>query len=67
MRMQDPPVSIEDVACLRATEKAILVNVDGEELWIPLSQVDDDSEVYSEGDEGTLIITAWIARQKGLD
>lgn len=52
--------------CKAESDKAILCVIDGEEVWIPLSQVDDDSEVYSKGDEGSLIITEWIAEQKGL-
>ena len=59
-------VEIEDVLVLRETEKAILCEIAGAEVWIPLSQVDDDSEVWQEGDEGTLTITRWIAEQKEL-
>lgn len=53
--------------CTATTEKAILVaGIQEEPIWIPLSQVSDDSEVYSIGDEGTLIVTEWIAIQKGF-
>ncbi len=61
-----PDVSIEDVVCKHATQKAILVEVDGVEVWIPQSQITDSSEVWKEGDEGTLVITEWIATQKEL-
>lgn len=58
------------VRCLRATEKAILVRFielpDEPEIWIPQSQVDDDSEVWKPGDEGTLVINEWIARKNGI-
>lgn len=57
---------IEDVSCLRETASAILCRIDGEEVWIPQSQVDDDSEVFAEGDEGALVISQWIAEQKSL-
>ena len=60
------PVSFDDVRCLCETPKAILVEIDGEEVWIPQSQITDDSEVWKEGDEGTLVITEWIAKQKRL-
>lgn len=50
----------------RATERAIQVTVEGERIWIPLSQIHDDSEVYGEGHSGTLIVSRWIAQQKGL-
>jgi len=59
-------VRIEGVECLRETDKAILVDIEGDEHWIPISQVDDDSEVYSRGDIGDLVISEWIAKQKDL-
>lgn len=50
----------------RVTEKAMLVRVDGEEHWLPLSQV-ADADDYNEGDVNcTVSITEWIAREKGL-
>lgn len=59
-------VSFDDVTCKKDTGKAILVNIDGDEYWIPQSVVDDDSEVYTEGNEGTLIIKEWFAVKEGL-
>lgn len=55
-----------DVKCTAETPDAILVEIDGDEHWIPKSQVSEDSEVYEEGGEGKLVITTWIATQKGL-
>jgi coenzyme F420-reducing hydrogenase beta subunit len=61
-------VAIEDVECIHATDKAIRVRLpDGDEHWIPQSQVDEDSEVWKQGDEGKLVITAWIAAQRGIE
>lgn len=57
---------IEDVTVIKETEKALLCLIDGEEIWIPQSQVDDDSEVWAGGDEGKLVISKWIAEQKEL-
>lgn len=57
---------IEDAVCIRASGKAILVDVDGFEAWIPVSQIDDDSEVFEEGTEGLLIIPQWLAVKKGF-
>jgi hypothetical protein len=59
-------VRIEDVIVLKATDKALLCDINDDEIWIPQSQIDDDSEVFQEGDEGTLVISLWIAEQKGL-
>lgn len=57
-----------ELACLRKAEtyKAVLI-VDfasGEEIWIPISQV-SEMHFNSKG-EGTIVISEWIARQKGL-
>jgi hypothetical protein len=59
-------VRIENVRATRATDRALLCCIEGEDVWIPQSQIDDDSEVYQEDDEGTLIVSAWIAEEKGL-
>jgi hypothetical protein len=57
---------IDDVTILRTTDMAVVCEIDGSEFWIPQSQIDDDSEVWEEGDEGMLVISKWIADQKGL-
>lgn len=55
-----------DARAIRATANALLVDIDGNEHWIPQSQIDDDSEVYEEGGEGELVVSQWIAEQKEL-
>lgn len=64
--MAGATAEFENVKCIKVTPNAILCAIDGKEIWIPQSQVDDASEVFSVGDEGTLIVTEWIAIQKGL-
>jgi hypothetical protein len=59
-------VPFEDTVCKAATDKAILVTIEGTDCWIPQTQVDDDSEVWKRGDEGRLVISEWIATEKGL-
>ena len=59
-------VAVPDVRCIAETDRALLVVVDGEEMWMPQGQVHEDSEVYEKGGEGTLIISKWIAGRKGL-
>lgn len=56
-----------EVTVIRDSGKALLVEYEGEEVWIPKSQIDDDSEVWKEGQEGTLIIPYWLAEEKGLE
>lgn len=55
-----------DVTCDVETALAIHVNINGQRLWIPQKQIDDRSEVWKRGDRGTLVISQWIAEQKGL-
>lgn len=59
-------VPFEDVTAEKETPDALLCNIEDKKVWIPKSQISDDSEVYSEGHEGTLIVSEWIAEQKGL-
>ena len=58
-------VSVEGVL-VAATDKAIKVDIDGEQHWFPRSQV----EIVEGGDEidDDIIIDvpAWLAEQKGL-
>jgi hypothetical protein len=60
-------VTISGVVVEAETDSAILCDIEGEEIWIPKSQIDDDSEVYEMGTNGDLVITQWIARKKGLE
>jgi hypothetical protein len=59
-------VALEDVKVLKETDKALLVDLEGEPVWVPKSCVDDDSEVYRLGDEGTLLVSEWWAIREGL-
>jgi len=44
----------------------LLLLEDGEEVWIPLSQI-DQPELYEKGDQDvTISVTQWIAEQKDL-
>ncbi len=60
-------VHLEDCLVLKATDKALLVEYDGEEVWPPLSQI-SEAEQYEVGDKDvTISITAWLAKQKGIE
>lgn len=53
----------------RETAAAILVVLEdegGREVWFPKSHVDDESEVWEAGQEGELVVSDWIAEEKGL-
>ena len=45
------------------TDLAILVKMDGNDIWLPKSQLDDWPDV---GDSGTIIIKTWLAEEKEL-
>lgn len=67
--MSDRTESFRNVTAIKETDKALLCRIKGEEHWIPKSQITDDSEVYTDqedGNQGTLVLTEWIAKQKGL-
>jgi hypothetical protein len=50
----------------RETDRAFLLVLDGEEVWVPKSQV-SDPEDYAEGDRDvSLSVTDFIAHEKGL-
>jgi hypothetical protein len=59
-------VTIEDVECIAATDNAILCVIDGENRWIPQSQIEVESEVFAKGDKGELIISDWFAAKEDL-
>ena len=54
------------VECVRKheTDNAVLLDVDGGEVWIPLSQV--KSMHFDARGSGTIVVSDWIANQKGL-
>jgi hypothetical protein len=49
----------------RETDNAVLVtDDDGESIWFPLSQV--ESMHFGKNGVGSIVVTDWIAKQKGL-
>jgi hypothetical protein len=59
-------VTFDDVTSLRQTAKALLVDIDGAETWIPQSVISEDSEIYKADQTGTLIVAHWWAKKAGL-
>lgn len=67
----DKYVKFEDCSCVAESEKAIKVvgpeiGSEANNVWIPKSQIHEDSEVYANATDGDLIISLWIAKEKGL-
>jgi len=55
----------DDANAIGESEKALLVEMDGEEEWIPKDHIHDDSECYKKGTTGTLVVSQWLAQQRG--
>ena len=70
--MPRPTASFEDVEAIQETQPGtpdaggLLCMIEGKEVWIPKSQISDDSEVFKKGDAGTLVIPEWLAIEKKL-
>jgi len=55
-----------EVEVLKDLPKSLLVlTEDGEEAFIPKSEIRHGTDVESAGDEGTLIVPSWLARKEG--
>lgn len=51
---------------VKETDAALLCDTEEHgQVWVPKSQIDDDSETYSAGTSGTLIVSQWFAEQRG--
>ena len=60
-----PGFDVEDCVCIKETDKALLIRMGPDKVWIPKSQVTSDSEIQGEGDDGTLSVTEWFATKSG--
>jgi hypothetical protein len=65
-RPHGPWASFLNTEAVKETDKALLCFIADDMYWIPKGQISEDSEVWSEGQTGKLVITLWIATQKGL-
>lgn len=52
---------------LKESDKALLVQIIDleEEIWVPKSQIHDDSEVFKSDQSGKLVVTTWFANKQG--
>lgn len=73
MARDEDGFEVGEVECTKGTGLSLLCKVlessctlkEGEDFWVPLSQVHDDSEVYQLGDRGKLIVSNWLADERG--
>ena len=60
-------VHLEVAKIERETEAAYLLTLeDGEQVWIPKSQISDPDELKAVDEDLTVSVSEWIADQKGL-
>lgn len=56
---------LEVVRIIKITDKAMLVELEDQQLWIPLSQIEEGE--WEEGDENVEFgVTEWFAKKEGL-
>jgi hypothetical protein len=60
------PFVLEDAIVRRETDEAVLVSYEGDEFWLPKSQLLDESVELGVGDSGMLVIPGWLAEKKDL-
>jgi hypothetical protein len=69
-RKSFPSVEFENCTSFEGTDKAVQVQIpefgDKGLIWIPKNQIHDDSEIWMGHQKGILIISEWIAKEKGL-
>lgn len=64
---QSDYVHLDECNIIAETDAAILIEYDGERDWFPRTQI-ADADDYKPGQKGrTVSVTAWIARQKGIE
>ncbi len=70
MKAADSAVELEVERVQATTDKALLCQIDGVDYWIPKSVILDGGDVHGaseEGTEGTILVTEWWAKDRGLD
>lgn len=64
---QSSYVHLENVDVVAETDRAFLIEYDGERHWVPRSQVCDEED-YAKDDKGvTMSITEWMANKLGIE
>lgn len=65
----DPCCLSHDASSVHETDRALLVEFDGEEHWIPKSVICFDSDVKDctpSGSQGSLFVNRWWAEKNGF-
>jgi hypothetical protein len=63
-------ITVADVTVVKSTDKALLVEVDGSEAWVPKSQLQQGGTITEDSEEGaagTLVVPRWLAEEKEFE
>jgi hypothetical protein len=55
------PVEVTYDKVVHQTDKAVLLEIEGDEFWVPLSTIQNDFE-----EDGFITVPYWLADEKGL-
>ena len=58
-------VEFDSVVVKHTTDKAVLIEFDDEEVWIPWSCVEDNDEDFKVGYKGKMYVAEWWAEKEG--
>jgi len=58
-------VEVQYEQVIRKTDAAVLVLIDGEDVWLPWTQIEDNGEDLGEG-AGVLYLKRWLAQKKDI-
>lgn len=65
--MREEDLFSAEARIVKDTGKCFLIDVEGESVLIPKSQIHDDSEVFDmDNREGRLVIPMWLAVDRGI-
>lgn len=64
---RNEPIELTADFVKKETARAVLIEIDGAEHWIPFSQIAEGAEDLNEGEEGvSFSIPRWLAEERGL-
>lgn len=66
--MDEATFEVGYVDVIAKSGKALLVDVEGSEVWVPFSHIDPSSTVGEESepdDGGELVVSMWLAEREG--
>ncbi len=58
---------LDDCNIRLKTEKSVLIEYEGEEIWLPISQMKEVDRIKVGDRNVTVCISEWIAKQKGIE